>query len=86
MNGSGQTRLVGDLRGSRVLRYGKRRPSLARLRETVGAPLPPVDRADYDRNVDAVRIALGEEMFSAASAKGRAMPLEQAIEFALSEA
>ncbi len=55
------------------------------IRKTVGAPLPPVDRAEYDRNVDAVRVTLGEEMFSAASAKGRAMPLEQAIEYALKE-
>src|SRR5205807_9482260 len=49
------------------------------LREAMGAPLPPADRAEHDRSVAAVRAALVEEAFAAAWAAGRAMPLEEAI-------
>jgi hypothetical protein len=49
------------------------------LREALGAPLPPVERAHYDRSVAATRAALGEEAFAAAWAEGRALSLEQAI-------
>ena len=50
------------------------------LRAAIGAPLPPVDRADYERAVGAARTALGEEAFATAWADGGAMPLEQALE------
>ena len=53
------------------------------LRETIGAPMPPVYRADYDRSVAAARAQLGEEAFVAAWAKGRTLSLEQVIEEAL---
>ncbi len=53
------------------------------LRESIGAPLPPVERADYDRSAAAVRAALGEAAFAAAWAEGRATKLEQAIGAAL---
>jgi predicted ATPase len=49
------------------------------LREALHAPLPPAARPDYEGQVAAVRAALGESAFAAARAKGRAMPLEQAI-------
>ena len=55
------------------------------LREVMGAPLPPADRAGRDRSVAAVRSALGEEAFAAAWAEGRAMSLEAAVAFALAE-
>jgi predicted ATPase/class 3 adenylate cyclase len=55
------------------------------LREAMGAPLPPAHRAAHDRSVAAVRAALREEAFTAAWAAGRAMPLAQAIEYALQE-
>ena len=42
--------------------------------------------ADYDRPVAAIRAGLKEEVFAAAWAEGRAMTLEQAIEYALAEA
>ncbi len=51
------------------------------LRETIGAALPSVDRADYDGAVAAVRVALGEAA-EASWAEGRAMGLDQAIEHA----
>ena len=55
------------------------------LRQIMGAPLPPSDRAEYERNVAAVRAQLGEEMFAAAWAEGRAMTMEQAVEYASRE-
>jgi predicted ATPase/DNA-binding SARP family transcriptional activator len=41
------------------------------LREAIGAPLPPVHRAEHERNVAAVRGMLGEAAFAAAWAEGR---------------
>jgi len=49
------------------------------LRETMGTPIPPVSRADYDRALAAVRAQLGEEAFAAGWAEGRMMTLEQAL-------
>jgi predicted ATPase/DNA-binding SARP family transcriptional activator len=43
------------------------------------------DRADRERDLAAVRAALGEEAFAAAWAEGRAMPFEQAISDALTD-
>ncbi len=54
------------------------------LREALGAPMPPCNRAAYERHVAAARAALGER-FAAAWAQGRALPLEQAIADALEE-
>jgi hypothetical protein len=42
-----------------------------------------VERADYERNLDAVRAALDEDAFTAAWADGQAMTTEQAITYAL---
>jgi predicted ATPase/DNA-binding SARP family transcriptional activator len=53
------------------------------LREAIGAPLPPADRAEHNRSVAAARTALGEEAFAAAWAEGRALSLEAAISYAL---
>jgi len=52
------------------------------LREGMDFSLRPVE-GDYDRSVTAVRAALGDVVFAAAWAEGRAMTLEQAIEYAL---
>ncbi len=54
-----------------------------RLREAIGAPLSPSDRADCHRDVVATRTALGKAKFAAAWAAGRAMPLDRAIGDAL---
>ncbi len=56
------------------------------IRETIGTPPPPSDRAEYDRQVSAVGAVLGQERLAAAWAEGRAMSLEQAIKYALKEA
>jgi tetratricopeptide (TPR) repeat protein len=55
----------------------------AALREARSLPIPPVERADLDRGIAAVRSNLGEEAFAAAWARGQAMPLEHAITEAL---
>ncbi len=49
------------------------------LRQHIGAPLPPVYRADYERSVAAARALLGEKPFAAAWAQGRTMTPEQAL-------
>jgi tetratricopeptide (TPR) repeat protein len=57
----------------------------AGLCDAMGAPLPPVTRAERDRSVAAARTALDEEGFAAAWAEGRAMTLDAAVTFALEE-
>jgi len=53
------------------------------LREATGYHRVPLDQVDHDERVAFTRDALGESAFATAWAKGRAMTLEQAIEFAL---
>ncbi|MDP9375700.1 MAG: tetratricopeptide repeat protein, partial [Chloroflexota bacterium] len=48
------------------------------LREAIGTPLPPSERAGYERDVAAVRRLLGGDAFAAAWATGRSLPLENA--------
>jgi hypothetical protein len=57
----------------------------AALRETCGLPVPPIDRADREQQVAALRRSLGEEAFAAAWAAGQAMSLHEAVAFALEE-
>jgi predicted ATPase/class 3 adenylate cyclase len=49
------------------------------MREAIGAPLQPIERADFDHAVAAVRDQLGEEAFASAWAAGRAMTPEQVL-------
>ncbi len=49
------------------------------LRETQGTPLPPVQRAEYERSIAITRTQLGEQAFAAAWAEGRTMTLEQVL-------
>jgi len=49
------------------------------LRESMGVPIWPVERAAYERAVERVRAHLGEKIFAAAWAEGRTMTLEQAL-------
>ncbi len=41
------------------------------IRSTIGAPMPPVDRADYERDVAAARARLGEAGFAEAWGRGQ---------------
>jgi hypothetical protein len=45
--------------------------------------VPVVDRADHDRNVAIVRSGPDEKRLNIAWAEGRAMTLEQAVEYTL---
>jgi len=49
------------------------------LRDSLGAPLPPVSRADHERCVAAARAQLGEQAFVVAWAEGQSMTWEQAL-------
>jgi len=49
------------------------------LREAIGAPLPPVYRADYELTLATIRTQLGEEAFATALARGGIMTLEEVI-------
>ena len=55
------------------------------LRESLGLGLAPADRPGYNRRLADARRALDEPTFAATWAQGRAMPLEQALDYALSE-
>ena len=57
-----------------------------KLREVSGVPLPLADRQEYDGDVALVYDALGEAVFAATWAAGRAMSLEQVLAYALQEA
>ncbi len=52
--------------------------TVAALREAIGAPLAPAERAHHDRVVAATRASLNEETFETAWAAGRMLSLEQA--------
>ncbi len=51
-------------------------------REALGAPLPPVERADYDAAVAAVRDQLGEVTFTSRWQEGRLLPADQPLPIA----
>jgi len=51
----------------------------AALRGSLGAPLPHVCRADYERSLAAARAQLGEQGFAVAWAEGQSMTWEQAL-------
>jgi predicted ATPase len=56
------------------------------LIDMIGYVIEPQDRVTYDRNLAATRAQLTEEAWQKAYAQGRAMTLEQAVEYALQEA
>src|SRR5712691_5320032 len=49
------------------------------LRNAIGIPIPPVERADYERSLSAARVHLGERAFAAAWTQGRSMTPQQAL-------
>jgi predicted ATPase/DNA-binding SARP family transcriptional activator len=70
-------RVMGARRAIRLLGAGES------FCETLGAQPPVAMVAEYERTVAEGRAALGEEGFAAAWAEGRAMSLDQALEYAL---
>ena len=53
------------------------------IREAIGAPLPPADHDEHEETVTTLRAELGEEAFAAGWTEGRAMSMEEAVEYAL---
>jgi hypothetical protein len=53
------------------------------LRQGLGAALYPVEQVEHERSLATVSTALGDEAFAAAQAEGKALSLEQAIQYAL---
>jgi len=53
------------------------------IRESIGAPVAGSLRAESERNIAAVRAQLDEKTFADAWASGRALSLDQAIQYAL---
>ena len=51
----------------------------AALRDAIGTPLPPAERAEHDRQVAEVRVALGADTFASAWTRGASLPLTEAI-------
>jgi predicted ATPase/Tfp pilus assembly protein PilF/predicted Ser/Thr protein kinase len=56
----------------------------ARLRKLIGSPLPLSERTDYERQLNAARAALGQELFEALWSEGTLMSLEQSVAYASS--
>jgi hypothetical protein len=54
------------------------------LRDTIGSLLPPAEQEEMDERVSSGRMALGEEAFASAWDAGRAMTLDEAVEYGLS--
>jgi tetratricopeptide (TPR) repeat protein len=52
------------------------------MREAIGSPIPGADLVRFDATIAAASAALGEEGFTAARARGRAMTVAEAVEFA----
>lgn len=55
------------------------------LRQTIGAPLPPVHRPEYMRHLDLAKAGLGMPTFTRAWAEGRAVALADAVQLALTD-
>jgi predicted ATPase/transcriptional regulator with XRE-family HTH domain/Tfp pilus assembly protein PilF len=64
-------------RGAKLLGAGEE------ILEAIGAALEPLAQAERDRSVETARSRLGEEAFAKTWAEGRAMSLEQAMNYAL---
>ena len=80
--------LLGDMGGLAALEGQAQRAlqlvgAAEGLREDIGAPIPPADQAILDRLLEPARLALGAAVTASAMAEGRAMSLEEAIEYAL---
>lgn len=57
--------------------------AVAALREATGARIPPLDRASYARSLERVQACLAPAELASAQAEGIALPLAQAIAYAL---
>jgi predicted ATPase len=70
-------------RACRPLQAARLMGAAAALRDTLGAPLPPAERADYERILAAVRSDAGPAAFEQAWQAGWTLPIDQVISEAL---
>jgi tetratricopeptide (TPR) repeat protein len=56
------------------------------LRTALGAPMPPIERPDYEQSIATLRSALSNEVLATAWAAGRDTMLEDVTAYALSDA
>jgi predicted ATPase/DNA-binding SARP family transcriptional activator len=68
-----------DQSQGRLVRAARLLGAAAALRETCRLPVLPIDRADRENQVAALRARLGEEAFETAWAAGRAVSLDEAV-------
>jgi len=59
--------------------------SASSLRDTIGGLLPPAEQEEMEKRVSSGRTALGDAAFTAAWDAGRAMALDEAVEYALED-
>ena len=57
--------------------------SAGTVSEFIHIPFLPYDHQQYERNLSTVREQIDSKIFHAAWEKGRALPFEQALEYAL---
>lgn len=87
MKGNFQEELTSGLEGLASVAAAQGAPAWAvqlwgaatTVRDAIGMPIPPVERADCERAVAAARVHLGEKAFASAWAQGRTMTPEQAL-------
>jgi hypothetical protein len=53
--------------------------------KSIGLRLLPIDRMEYERNLASLHADLNEKTLNRSWSKGRAMPLEAAVSFAMAE-
>jgi hypothetical protein len=53
------------------------------LRESIGSVIDPADRLEYQSRLNTLRAKVGKGPFEVAWDAGRALPLEQAVAYAL---
>jgi hypothetical protein len=53
-----------------------------KLREEIGAPIPPFERDEYDQSAGRVQSQLGDDEFARLLAEGRSLTIDAAINYA----
>jgi hypothetical protein len=70
---------------SQVQRAARLLGAAESLRERINTPMTALERSEYDQHVAALQAQMDEPAFAAAWAEGRALTMEQAVDYALQE-
>ncbi|HEX9596714.1 MAG TPA: tetratricopeptide repeat protein, partial [Anaerolineales bacterium] len=71
-----------EAEGAAATRAARLWGAAERLREEIGAVIPPIDLERYERRLKRARVQLGEEDFTSAVNGGRALSIDEAITYA----